>query len=321
VRKLLIAGAVAGGFLLLGAPAHADVLPAPADAPGSDLGDLVTSAGTGLDPAGNLNLASPLDGRLVDVEPGDNSPDVDPRKLLPSAGADPAVQQAEAQPHDRPHRSGSAPQRGLTPQSGLPAADVVGGSLPMANGGLPVIGGLLGGGGVLGGGGLFGGLPAGGLQPGGLQPGGRMPDGRMPDGVQPGGEMPVGQSEAGPIGSGLPLLGGIAGALPGPATPGLTNPAIDPTDVSGMPPGGVPITPAGDEAPTQPADPDGQTTDPDPGNATDPGNGAGASTGATDDYNRLHEEPIDDEAAAQHTDTRPFSPVGRPVAGVDPGLR
>jgi len=228
--KALFAAAVAGGFLLLGAPAHADALPVPVGA--------------------------------------------------------------------------------------------LSGSLPMANGGLPVIGGLLGGGGVLGGGALLGGLPAGGLQPGNIQPGSRMP---------------VGQGEAGPTRPGLPLLDGFAGALPGPATPQLTKPAIDPSDVSGMPPGGVPIIPAGDEAPNQPAeptqvaeptqpataaDPDGQATDADPGDATGPGtgSGAGASTGATDDYNRLHEEPIDDEAT-QRTDTWPFSPVGRPVAGVDPGVK
>ncbi|RSM46536.1 hypothetical protein DMB66_49440 [Actinoplanes sp. ATCC 53533] len=81
MRKWFYAGAVAGGFLLLGAaPAQADVVPAPA---GGLLGSLsggqgLDDQGLGLDPAGGLNLASPLGGSpLMDFKPGRNSADFD----------------------------------------------------------------------------------------------------------------------------------------------------------------------------------------------------------------------------------------------------
>ncbi|MEU8613550.1 hypothetical protein AB0C29_36760, partial [Actinoplanes sp. NPDC048791] len=77
MRKWFYAGAVVGGFLLLGAaPAQADVVPAPAGGLLGSLGGGATQ-GLGLDPAGGLNLASPLDGSsLMDVKPGQNSADL-----------------------------------------------------------------------------------------------------------------------------------------------------------------------------------------------------------------------------------------------------
>src|SRR5919199_4097784 len=79
MRKYLYAGAVAGGFLLLGAaPAHADGQPAPASSrqDGGALGSLLGTTG-GLDPAGGLKIKDPVGGAgLVHVRPGDNSADV-----------------------------------------------------------------------------------------------------------------------------------------------------------------------------------------------------------------------------------------------------
>ena len=311
MRKLLFAGAVAGGFLLLGgAPAHADVLPTPAGADGSSLGDVLTPRG--FDPAGGLNLESPLGGSLIDVTPGDNTPGVDPATLLPSENA-PAAREADS-------------QAGLTPPGGLPAAGAVANALPKTNGvDVPVVGGLLGGGGLPGAG-LLGGLPTGGFQPNG--------------------RMPAGPGESGLVDPGWPMLDAIAGVLPGQAGSARTLPAIDPTDFSGMPLGGTPVNPADAPATTKPA-----TTDTDPDPAADPGPAAGsdpttgsgsatgsgpaansgpaagegpaadpgAGSGATDDAKRLHEEPIDDEAT-QRQDNRSFSTDERPVAGVDPGF-
>jgi hypothetical protein len=214
VRKLLFAGAVAGGFLLLGgAPAHADVLPAPGGAQGSSLSDLLRPTGNGLDPAGGLNLQSPLGGNLVDVQPGDNTPHVTPPDLLPAGGADTPIKP-----------TARTPQAG-TLQRGLPAADALSGALPHSGGrpagGLPT--GTLLSGGLLGGG-LLGGLPLG--------------------GSTPNSRMPADQSESGPLGSGLPMLDSVAGMLPDPATTARMLPASDPADVSGMPAGGTPVPPA-----------------------------------------------------------------------------
>jgi len=303
MRKLLFAGAVAGGFLLLGgAPAHADVLPMPAGTHEPTLADLLTPTGTGLDPAGGINLDGPFDSELVDVKPGTNTPDVDPSELL--SRADPAAAAPEADvPQDQPP--------GRPRRVGLPAAGMAGSELSRTNGGrlpavgsLPVVGGLLGGG-------LLGGLPTGGFQPDSW--------------------MPVNHRESGLAGSTLPGLDGIAGLLPGPATPGWTPPGIDPADISGMPPGGVPVDPANDPTTTDPTTTDPTTTDPattdpdpaatDPGPAaTDTGPGTGADTSAIDDDKRLHEEPVDDDTM-QRKSTRAFSADERPVTGDAPGSK
>lgn len=281
MRKLLFAGAVAGGFLLLGgAPAHADVLPAPGGAQGSSLNDLLRPTGNGLDPAGGLNLESPLGGNLVDVQPGDNTPHVTPPDLLPAAGADSPIKP-----------TARTPQAG-TVQRGLPAADTLSGALPHSVGNRPT-----------------GGLPTGTLLSGGLLGGGLL--GGLPlGGSTPNSRMPADQSESGPLGSGLPMLASVAGMLPDPATTAQMLPASDPADVSGMPAGGTPVPPT-EVPPTDPA-----PTDP---ALIDPPRAAGTSTSAGDDK-RLHEEPIDGEATRKK-DTRAFTGDSRPVAGTDPGFR
>src|SRR5688572_24922936 len=78
MRKWFYAGAVVGGFLLLGAaPAQADEVPTPVGGLLSSLGGSSGDPGLGLDPAGGLNLESPLGGApLVDVQPGQNSADL-----------------------------------------------------------------------------------------------------------------------------------------------------------------------------------------------------------------------------------------------------
>ena len=286
MRKLLFAGAVAGGFLLLGgAPAYADGLPAPAGAQGSSLGDLLSSTGNGLDPAGGLNLQSPLSGNLVDVPPGGNPPNVAPSDLFPGGDADTPIKPTARKPHA---------------EGGLPAADRRGAALPHSGSGWPTSGGLPLGGGLptgsrLNGGGLPTGA-AGSLLSGGL-PGGGLLGGLPVGGLTPNGRMPAGQSESALLGSGLPLLDNVAGMLPDPATAQLPA-ATDPTDLSGMPAGGTPVIPA-DPAAAGPV--------------------AGTDTSASDDDKRLHEEPIDGEAT-QQKDTRPFTGESRPVAGTDPGF-
>lgn len=176
MRKWFYAGAVVGGFLLVGAaPAHADdVIPAPA----GGLTGLLPAQGAGLDPAGGLSLPNPLgDGPLVDVKPGTNNADLNGVDVPRSAVA-PA-----AEPTDR------TPATAL-PAEDLPAADVVGGALPQASGILPSN--------------LLGGQALGQLPLlGGL--GGLTPDGRIPTGTP---------QESGLFTGGLPLLGGLGGLLP-----------------------------------------------------------------------------------------------------------
>ena len=133
MRKYLFAGAVAGGLLLLsGAPAHADDQPAPAGV----LGGLLNPA-CGIDPTGGLDLDSPLGGDLVQVKPGQNSPDL-------TGAADNALPAADGRPvartglGDQPTNRTPADSTlsGGAAQRVLPAADVVGEALP-APGGLP----------------------------------------------------------------------------------------------------------------------------------------------------------------------------------------
>jgi hypothetical protein len=153
MRRYLYAGAVAGGFLLLGAaPAHADGQPAPAGAQqdAGALGGVLGSTG-GLDPAGGLRINDPLGGSggLLDVKPGDNSADVPGAtdNLLPAQDGVPAARTGLGRAADRnAERPARQPHRPATED--LPA---VGGGLPVSNlpvsnllgGGLPLIGGLL----------------------------------------------------------------------------------------------------------------------------------------------------------------------------------
>ena len=226
MRKYLYAGAVASGFLLLSAsPAHADVLPGPASAQQRDdggLGGLLGSAG-GLDPAGGLNLNNPLGGsQLIDVRPGDNTPDVTGAagNILPAEGNVPAARTGLGKPGDRSGR-----QNGNSAGRVRPAA---GEALPVPGGGLPT--------------GVLGGLPVGNLLGGGLPLiGGLLPDGRTPAISGMGADQ-----ESGLLDGGLPLLGGLGGLLPTSSAMRML-PAF-----SGMPAGGTAV-PAGDQPRTKPA--------------------------------------------------------------------
>ena len=177
MRKYLYAGAVAGGFLLLGAaPAYADVVPAPQGAQQADV-QQPDGGGLGglLDPANGVGLDQPLGGSpLIDVNPGDNSVLPQDGSALPAEDGVPAARTGFGTPGDRPHG-----QHGNRP---LPAADVVGqtlpGGLPLSGGGLP----LANGGGLPSG--ALSQLPVGHLLGGGLPllGGGLLPDGRTPAG-------------------------------------------------------------------------------------------------------------------------------------------
>jgi hypothetical protein len=283
MRKYLYAGAMAGGFLLLGAaPAHADVVPVPAGQ---------QQDGNG---ASGLLGGGPLgDGRLLSVTPGDNSADLRGASgsVLPDLDQMPAARTGLGKAADRAPAGAARPTAdrlgsGL-PLAGLLSGGGIGGGLPLAGGGLPLAGGGI----PLAGGGLpltGGGIP---LAGGGLPfSGGRA----------------AGAQESGLLGDHTPLLGGLGG-LGGllPSASARTLPAV-----SGMPAGGtaVPAThaPAAD-APGNLA----PATDTPVKPAADP---------ATANDKRLHEEPVDPEGATGRTDTRKFSD-GRPVAGPDPDYR
>jgi hypothetical protein len=278
MRKYLFAAVAAGGLLLLGAaPAHADERPAP-----GLLGGLLDPAG-GILPADGLDVDGPLGERpLVDVDPGDNTPSVVP--TLPAEGSTPAARTGLGSVTDRRPAA-----------SALPAADVVDGALaqtsdrplrtlPVADllgEGLPLLGGLL-------------------------------PDGRSP--ALPGS---VAGRESGLLGGGVPLLGGLGGLLPEEPVRTLPADAGDP-DLSGMPAGGTAVPPATSPG-SAPATSAPDTSAPDrsaPATSAPAATAPAATSGPGDDDQRLHEEPVDDEAS----DGRRFSD-GRPVAGTDPDYR
>jgi hypothetical protein len=224
MRKYLFAGAVAGGLLLLGAaPAHADDLPVPGGTQSGLLGGLLNPAG-GVNPADGLNLEGPLGGELVDVRPGQNTPDL----TGPTGLARPA-------PDGRPvARTGLGdPRADRTPEDtrpgGRPAADPGGDALPQTGGGVPALADL----------------PVRDLLGGGLPLiGGLMPDGR--------GDASVTGRESGLLEQGL--LGGLGGLLP-------VRPAINgmPLDGTPVPAGTVPV-----DTDPAPADPAPATADPTP---------------------------------------------------------
>lgn len=274
MRRYLIAAAAAGGLLLLGgAPAYADANPAPGGGP---LGGI-------LDPDGGVKIDSPLgDNPIIGVKPGSNSPALPTLPggdLLP--GGETAAPAEAGLPSARTGLGGA--------KAAQPAADVVGQS-PLGGVGDDSF--------------SVANVPVGSvLSGGGLSSLGLMPDGSPA--VAPA-ESPKGTpaTEAGLLGGGMPLLGGLGGLLPEPAR---TLPA-DVPDTSGMPAGGTPADAPADKPAGTPADTpvDPAVTDEDPGKAPDP-------AGPGDDDKRLHEEPIDNEAGAG----RSFSD-GRPVAGPDP---
>jgi len=306
MRKWFYAGAVAGGFLLLGAaPAQADVVPAPGGgllgslSGGQGLGD---SPGLGLDPAGGLNLASPLGGSpLMDVRPGQNSADF----TGPASGV---LSKDDARTREADEPGGRKPARGSAPAD-LPVGGLTGGSSG-AGGGL-LGGGLLGGessgdrSGQPGqrGGGLRNLIPAN-LLGGGLLGGGLTPDGRMASAEAP--------RESALFDGGVPLLGGLGGLLPANEVP-RTLPDTGDDTPTGMPAGGTAVDPAlVDPAPVDPADTQAGSGKDGKGQASDP------AAGRPVDDPRLHEEPIDDEAGGKK---RSFSAGGRPVAGEDQDFR
>jgi hypothetical protein len=199
MRKYLFAGAVAGGLLLLGAaPAHADDPPVPAGTQPGLLGGLLNPAG-GVDPADGLNLEGPLGGELLDVRPGQNTPDLTgaPGVVPPATDGRPAARTGLGDP--RANRASADARPG-----GRPAKDVVDSAPPQAGGGAPDLADvpvreLLG-----------GGLPL---------TGGLMPDGR--------GDAQVTGRESGLLDQGL--LGGLGGLLP--VTPALNGMPLDGTPV------------------------------------------------------------------------------------------
>jgi hypothetical protein len=285
MRKYLYAGAVAGGFLLLGAaPAHADVVPIP---PGQQ------QDGTGA--GGLLGGDSPLgNGRVLDVTPGDNSADLRGASgsVLPDLDQVPAARTGLGKATDRAPAGAARPAAdrlgsGL-PLAGLLSGGGLGGGLPLAGGGLPLAGGGI----PLAGGGIpfaGGGMP---LAGGGLP----FSSGRA-----------AGAQESGLLGDHTPLLGGLGG-LGGllPSASARTLPAV-----SGMPAGGTAVPAPAADAPANRAPVTDTPVKPAAKPAADP---------ATANDQRLHEEPVDPEGATGRTDTRRFSD-GRPVAGPDPDYR
>jgi len=284
--RYLIAAAAAGGLLLLGgAPAQADDQTAPAAGQGGLLGGVMDPAGGVLNPDGGVRLQNPLDNSpIVSVKPGTNG--VPAGAVAPAEKTEPRTGLGDAKKGDA--KRGDA-KKGVarTANANTAAEDlpVLGGT-----GGLPVVGNT--------GGGLpaLSGLPV---------VGGLLPNG---------GGLPVAGRDAGAesglLGSDLPLLGGLLPDEPARTLPaGADDPAGGP-DVSGLPPGGTDVPP-GTTPGTTP------TTTPSTTPTTTPGDTpAPDAAGPGDDKKRLHEEPIDDEAAGG----RAFSD-GRPVAGVDPDFK
>lgn len=272
MKKYLFAAAAAGGLLLFaGAPAHADVLPAPAGSQSGLLGGLIDPAGN-VSPANGLSLDNPLGGKLVDMKPGSNGVDLQDSNILPRENG-PAARTGlgGAKPSDeRPSRPVRTTGQSTTRPPAAPLPVAGGGplgSLPVSNllgGGLPLIGGL-------------------------------MPSGRATT-------TATGNTESGLLGGGVPLLGGLGGLLPEDSPTTLPADADDPV-ASGMPGGGTDVPPATTPGGSDTTDP--VMTDP-PVNAapTAPG-----TAGPGDDAKRLQEEPIDSEASngRKFSDGRPVA--------------
>jgi hypothetical protein len=313
VRKLWYAGAaVASGILLFAAsPARADVQPAgtagstPSDLlPGNSIappfGDLLSGAGGyaltqgGSAVAGARGMAMSSAGHALT---GANDAAGQARNGLdrvrrPTNNLHVTIPLDGSRPLTQVRPGSNSPLLpGQRSAEGLPSADVIGPLQPDT----PLTGG--GGGGLLGGN-LFGQLP--------------LLSTVLPNGQQQSFDSldrpTTGDTESDT--DGMPLLGGLGGVLPVNGLPSV--PGGDVPDVTGLPGGGMAVLAPAD-APAKPAKPAKVK----PAAAAAP---AGAPTAATSSAAptadpadpRLHEEPIDGEAAQ-----RTFSPDGRPVAGID----
>ncbi|GAA2647387.1 hypothetical protein [Paractinoplanes durhamensis] len=286
MRKFWYAGAVvAGGIFLFGAaaPAQADLLPGTGSA-GQQADEQLTGL---LESADGATVENPLRYSTLGTTALGAPPLVDWK--AGRIGAD-----------LKPTLAGESARKA---RPSLPAADVVGDAMQLNNAGgpqFPFTNTQMAGSPFSG---MFGGLPV----FSGLLPNGGVPSARQvatPD-----------QTES--FDGGLPLLGGLGGMLPvnriSTATPDDDGP-----DLSGLPAGGMAVlpavvadddtTPALDEDPAVQPDQSASSAAPDQSpSAPDP-----STSSAADDDPRLHEEPVDGEAAK-----RAFSPDGRPVAGVD----
>jgi hypothetical protein len=341
VRKLWYAGAtLASGVLLFAAsPARADVQPAgaPGSSAPSDLlpgnsiappfGDLLSGAGGWALTHGNsavsgargmamsgtghaLSGANDAAGQARNGLDRVRRPTNNLHLTVPLDGSRPLTR---LRPGTNSPDLASGVLPAQRPAEGLPSADVIGPLEPDTA--------LNGGGGLLGGD-LLGQLP--------------LLSGVMPNGQQQSFDS-LDRPTAEPTesaGDGMPLLGGLGGALPVEGLPSV--PGGDVPDLAGLPGGGMAVlAPAASSAADPTTDPaTGPTVAPsldptsapalDPNPATAPapapakhkdkvkpaGTAATAPAGPADP--RLHEEPIDGEAGQ-----RTFSPDGRPVAGID----
>ncbi|GAA0482524.1 hypothetical protein Ade02nite_66480 [Paractinoplanes deccanensis] len=288
MRKSIVAGAVlAGGIFLFGAaPAQADLLP-----------------GAGTDTA-----EQQLDQRLADLLGQSNGVNVDNPLRYSSLNDSPIAQNPVVQfkaPQGTPDLNPMLPGNAVNePKPKLPAADVVGGTLQRTRDGRPLDRPLQD-------------LPVQDLP---LQ---NLPLQELPLRQLPLRNLPlVGDSGNLPLIGGLLMPDGQQAAVPGqqlarPATRPVARQAVaggllpdgtgpDDADTSGLPAGGMAIIPAATAAPGFGAT-KSQTKNPAKSHTKAPAQQPQPMAAPEDP--RLHEEPIDEH--------RPFSPNGRPVAGVD----
>jgi hypothetical protein len=287
MRKLWYAGAaIAGGIFLFGAttPAQADLLPGTDTAEQQADQQLTRVLG---EPNG-VNVENPLRySSLKDSQLG-GSPVMRFKAGNNSPDLNPML----------PGEVGDEPRPGLEP-----AADVVGDTLRQQDDQLPVrlpVNNLFGSNSVP----LLGNL----LPSGDSGTGSPI---RSSDLDRP----TAGQSES--FEGGMPLLGGLGGLLPVNSLPR----SGDTPDVSGMPAGGMTVTPAASKSPALASDNPALTSGKPVLPAENPALPAQTPAkqrpkpAATPDDPRLHEEPIDGER------DRAFSADARPIAGVDQQYR
>lgn len=320
MRKLWYAGAaVASGILLFAAsPAQADGQPTgtaastPSDLlPGNSIappfGDLLSGAGgyaltQGTSAvAGARGMAMSSAGHALtgaNVAAGEAKNGLD-RVRRPTNNLHVTVPLDGSRPLTRLRPGSNSPLLpGQRSAEGLPSADVIGPLQPDT----PLTDGDGDGGGLLGGN-LFNQLP--------------LLNTVLPSGQQQSFDSldrpTTGDTESAT--DGMPLLGGLGGMLPVnglPSVPGGDVPGGDVPDVTGLPGGGMAVL-APAAAPAKPAKPAKVKPAAAAKPAAAPAVAASSAAPTADPADpRLHEEPVDGEAAQ-----RTFSPDGRPVAGID----